>query len=56
MYPQGRWYVYWKTPRDLLMLFAAVTHLAEGLRLETLLTLKCYFLIGYTEINSFYPQ
>jgi hypothetical protein len=29
-----------KTPRDLQMLFAAVTHLVEGLSLETLLTLK----------------
>jgi hypothetical protein len=29
-----------KTSRDLQILFAAVTHLAEGLSLETLLTLK----------------
>jgi hypothetical protein len=29
-----------KTSRDLQMLFAAVAHLAEGLSLETLLTLK----------------
>jgi hypothetical protein len=29
-----------KTSRDLQMLFAAVTHLVEGLNLETLLTLK----------------
>jgi hypothetical protein len=29
-----------KTSRDLQMLFAAVTHLVEGLKLETVLTLK----------------
>jgi hypothetical protein len=29
-----------KTPRDLQILFAAVTHLVERLSLETLLTLK----------------
>jgi hypothetical protein len=29
-----------KTSRDWQMLFAAVTHLAEGLSLKTLLTLK----------------
>jgi hypothetical protein len=46
-----------KTSRDLQMLLAAVTRLAEGLSLETLLTLYTggevrNLLSGYTETNS----
>jgi hypothetical protein len=44
-----------KTSRDSQTLFAAVTHLVEELRLETLLILKVEkslnFLFGYTETN-----
>jgi hypothetical protein len=41
----------WKTSREQQMLFAAVTHLVEGLSLETLLTLKVTPLIFFHWFN-----
>jgi hypothetical protein len=45
-----------KTSRDLQMLFAAVTHLVEGLSLEALLALKMEKFSGYTETNSIHNR